>query len=123
MLQVKENNVLKSAQHELAEMRSKLDGFKGLESDMKRITVTLNSKEKELDALLKTLQQERDEKMDLINEKERIEKEYKEEIETKNSENVKLKAELDETNEKIKSNQIGAEGRSSITACNLLHHY
>ncbi|PSN35591.1 Unconventional myosin-Va [Blattella germanica] len=106
---VKENNILKSTQHELAELRIKLDSMKGLESDVKRITITLNTKEKELDILLKTLEQERDEKMDIMNEKERIEKEHKGEIEKINNENVKLKAELDEMNEKMKSNQIGAE--------------
>ncbi|KAJ9582514.1 hypothetical protein L9F63_003128, partial [Diploptera punctata] len=106
---VKENNMLKSTQQELADMRGKLENMKGFESDVKRITNTLNSKEKELETLLKTLEQERDEKMDLVNEKERIEKERKEEVDKVNDENVKLKTQLTELNEKIKSNQIGAE--------------
>lgn len=61
---------------------------------------------------MKSLEHERDEKVDLVNEKERIEKERKEELEIMNSENTKLKVELDELNERIKSNQIGAEGKS-----------
>jgi hypothetical protein len=32
-----------------------------------------------------------------------------------NGENIKLKAELDELNERIKSNQIGAEGKSHFS--------
>jgi len=110
-IQVKENNILKSTQHELAELRIKVDSLKGLEAETKRITIILSDKERELETLLKSLEHERDEKMDLVNEKERIEKERKAELERMNGENTKLKAELDELNERIKSNQIGAEGK------------
>lgn len=111
-MQVKENNILKSTQHELAELRIKFDSLKGLEAETKRITLVLNDKEQELEAVLKSLEHERDEKIDLVNEKERVEKARKEELERMNGENIKLKAELDELNERIKSNQIGAEGKS-----------
>jgi hypothetical protein len=111
-MQVKENNILKSTQHELSELRVKVDSLKGLEAETKRITLLLNDKENELEAVLKSLEHERDEKIDLVNEKERVEKARKEELETVNGENLKLKAELDELNERIKSNQIGAEGKS-----------
>lgn len=111
-IQVKENNILKSTQLELAELRIKVDSLKGLEVETKRITVMLNDKERELEIVLKSLEHERDEKIDLVNEKELVEKERREEVERMNSENSKLKAELDELNERIKSNQIGAEGKS-----------
>jgi DNA repair exonuclease SbcCD ATPase subunit len=114
-MQVKENNMLKSTQHELAELRIKVDSLKGLEAETKRITLILNDKEQELEAVLKSLEHERDEKIDLVNEKERVEKARKEELERMNSENIKLKAELDELNERIKSNQIGAEGKSHFS--------
>ncbi|PNF43034.1 hypothetical protein B7P43_G08783 [Cryptotermes secundus] len=106
---VKENNMMKSTQHELAELRIKVDSLKGLEAETKRITLILNNKEQELEAVLKSLEHERDEKIDLVNEKEHLEKARKEELERMNGENIKLKAELDELNERIKSNQIGAE--------------
>jgi hypothetical protein len=111
-VQVKENSVLKSTQHELSELRVKVDSLKGLEAETRRVTLMLNDKENELEAVLKSLEHERDEKIDLVNEKERVEKARKEELERMNGENLKLKAELDELNERIKSNQIGAEGKS-----------
>lgn len=109
---MKENNILKSTQHELADLRIKVESLKGLEAETKRITIVLNDKERELEAVVRSLEHEQDEKVDLVNEKERIEKERKEELEIMNSENIKLKAELDELNERIKSNQIGAESKS-----------
>lgn len=112
LLQVKENNVLKSLQHELAELRIKVESLKGVEAETKRITLLLNEKERELETVLVSLQHERDEKIDLVNEKERVDKERREEVERMNSENTNLKAELDELNERIKSNEIGAEGKS-----------
>jgi uncharacterized coiled-coil DUF342 family protein len=93
-------------------LRIKVESLKGLEAETKRITNILNDKERELEAVVRSLEHERDEKVDLVNEKERIEKEHKEKLERMNSENTKLKAELDELNERIKSNQIGAEGKS-----------
>lgn len=111
LFQVKENNVLKTMQHELAELRIKVESLKGVETEMKRITVLLHDKERELETVLISLQHERDEKIDLANEKEHVEKERREEVERMNNENTKLKAELDELNERIKSNEIGAEGK------------
>jgi myosin-5 len=104
--------MLKSTQNELVELRVKVDSLKGLEAETKRITLMLNDKEKELETVTKSLELERDEKIDLVNEKERVEKARKEEVDRMNGENIKLKAELDELNERIKSNQIGAEGKS-----------
>lgn len=97
-------------QHELAELRIKAESLKGVEADVKRITVLLHDKERELETVMVSLQQERDEKMDLVNEKEHVDKERREEVERMNRENSNLKAELDELNERIKSNEIGAEG-------------
>jgi chromosome segregation ATPase len=112
LFQVKENNVFKTMQHELAELRVKVESLKGVESEIKRITHLLHDKERELETVLISLQHERDEKMDLANEKEHVEKERREEVEQMNRENTKLKSELDELNERIKSNEIGAEGKS-----------
>jgi myosin-5 len=109
---VKENNILKTMQLELAELRIKVESLKGVEAEAKRITVLLNEKERELETVLISLQHERDEKIDLVNEKDRVEQERREEVERMNRENTTLKAELDELNERIKSNEIGAEGKS-----------
>jgi hypothetical protein len=98
-------------QHELAELRIKVESLKGVEAETKRITLLLHDKERELETVLILLQHERDEKIDLANEKEHVEKERREEVERMNRENIKLKAELDELNERIKSNEIGAEGK------------
>jgi len=99
-------------QHELAELRIKVESLKGVEAEAKRITVLLHDKERELETVLISLQHERDEKVDLVNEKDCVEKERREEAERMNGENTRLKAELDELNERIKSNEIGAEGKS-----------
>jgi len=112
LFQVKENNAMKAMQHELAELRVKVESLKGVETEVKRVNVLLHDKERELETVLISLQHERDEKVDLVNEKECVEKERGEEVERMNRENTKLKAELDELNERIKSNEIGAEGES-----------
>jgi myosin-5 len=106
---VKENNILKSMQHKLAELRIKDESLKGVETEAKRKTVLLNEKERESETVLISLQHERDEKVNLVNEKDCAEKERREEVERMNSENTKLKAELGELNKRIRSNEIGAE--------------
>jgi hypothetical protein len=66
------NNTLKSLQHELAEL---VESLNGVETEAKRINVLLNEKERELETVLIFLHHERDEKVDLVNEKDRVEKE------------------------------------------------
>ncbi|XP_046984873.1 unconventional myosin-Va [Schistocerca americana] len=106
---VKENNALKLAQTELLELKPKFDALRVVETEKKQMVALLTKKDEDLETLKKSLENERDEKMDLINEKERSEKERAEEVERINKENLRLKSELDELNERIKSNQIGAE--------------
>ncbi|XP_067003336.2 unconventional myosin-Va [Anabrus simplex] len=108
---LKENNVLKNAANELNELRSKLDVMRSLEAEKKRTTIQLSEQAQRLEELANLLERERDEKMDILNEKERLELARKEEVERINQENSRLKAQLNEMNELIKSNQIGAEAR------------
>nr|CAD7430254.1 unnamed protein product [Timema monikensis] len=106
---VKENNQLKTLAGEVAELRSRLDSSKGQETKLKHLSALLAARETELAELVVTLKQEQDEKMDLLNEKERAEKENRALMERLNEDNSQLKAQLNDLNEKIKSNQIGAE--------------
>ena len=80
--------------HACAELQIKDESLKGVEAETKRITLLLHDKERELETVLISLQHERDEKVDLANEKERVEKERREEVERMNRENTKLNVEL-----------------------------
>nr|CAD7262897.1 unnamed protein product [Timema shepardi] len=106
---VKENNQLKTLAGEVADLRTRLDSSKGQETKLKHLSALLAARETELAALVVTLKQEQDEKMDLLNERERAEKENRALMERLNEDNSQLKAQLNDLNEKIKSNQIGAE--------------
>lgn len=66
VLQTKEIHHLKTAQQEVVELKSKLEGLKAVEADNKKLNVLFVEKEKELEQLQETLKSERDEKMDLL---------------------------------------------------------
>ncbi|XP_049955336.1 unconventional myosin-Va-like [Schistocerca serialis cubense] len=96
------------AQIELLEVKRKFDALRVVETEKKMMVALLQRKDEDLKTLKCLLENERKEKMTIINEKEHFEKEKAEEVERINKENLRLKAELDKLNERIKSNQFGA---------------
>lgn len=89
--------------------RNKLVAFKALETEMKTVKAALLEKNKTIERLEEMLKTERDEKMDLINEQERFRKETEEQQRLWGEETSKLRKELDNINEIVKTNQKGAE--------------
>ncbi|XP_049955343.1 unconventional myosin-Va-like [Schistocerca serialis cubense] len=113
---VRENNALRMAQIELLEVKRKFDALRVVETEKKMMVALLQRKDEDLKTLKSLLENERKEKMIIINEKEHFEKEKAEEVERINKENLRLKAELDKLNERIKSNQSGA-AVENLQAC------
>ncbi|EEB10549.1 myosin-5A, putative [Pediculus humanus corporis] len=101
----KENNVLKTFQNECNELRVKLDALKNVENEMKKAMNHLNEKEKIINNLNEKIIQEQNEKMDALEDANKI----KETLNKFMDQNKNLKAELDSINEKIKKNQFGVE--------------
>ncbi|XP_049782295.1 kinesin-like protein KIF16B [Schistocerca cancellata] len=116
LLTVRENNALRMAQIELLEMKRKFDALRVVETEKKMMIAVLQRKDEDLKSLKSLLENERKEKMNIINEKEHFEKEKAEEVERINKENLRLKAELDKLNERMKSNQFGA-AVENLQAC------
>ncbi|XP_054279391.1 unconventional myosin-Va isoform X2 [Macrosteles quadrilineatus] len=105
----KENNSLKLVNNELVETRAKLEALRGADVELKKRTAELNEKEKKLLEATSELEREKGEKVDLITEKEALLNEYNAEKTRYSSDINMLKEQVDELNEKIKSNQISAE--------------
>lgn len=77
--------------------------------EIKTLKATLLEKKKTVERLEEIIKTERDEKVDLINEQERYRKETEEQQRLWAEEISKLKKELDNINEIVKTNQKGAE--------------
>ncbi|XP_015519328.2 unconventional myosin-Va isoform X1 [Neodiprion lecontei] len=105
----KENHQLKTAQQEVVELKSKLEGLKAIEMENKKLTTLSVEKDKEIEKLQNTLKLERDERMDLLQDKERDTKQSDQENESLRAENERLRLELSAANEKLKTNQHVAE--------------
>lgn len=88
----------------------KLETLKQLENEMKKITILLSEKEKEILVLNNKIIQEQNEKMDILQEATKT----KEILNQFEDQNKNLKNELDLINEKIKKNQYGVEGKFFI---------
>lgn len=107
--QVKENHHLKNVQHEMVDLKSKLDSLKSVDVENKKLNGVLQDKERELKRMGGILQQEKDEKMDILHQKERTALQKNEENKKLQQENERLRKELSIATEKLKSNQRGAE--------------
>ncbi|XP_012267747.2 unconventional myosin-Va isoform X2 [Athalia rosae] len=105
----KEINHLKTAQQEVLELKSKLEGLKAVDVENKKLNLLFLEKERELEKLQEILTSERDEKMDLLQDKEREMRQSYEDNERLRAENEALRSELSLANEKLKTNQRGAE--------------
>lgn len=109
VFQAKENQLLKNVQHEMVDLKCKLDHLKSVDAENKKLNGVVREKERELNEMRDTLRQERDEKMDLLQDKERIARQKDEENKKLQEDNERLRRELSLASEKLKSNQRGAE--------------
>lgn len=109
VFQAKENQLLKNVQHEMVDLKCKLDLLKSVDAENKKLNGVVREKERELNEMRDTLRQERDEKMDLLQDKERIARQKDEENKKLQEDNERLRRELSLASEKLKSNQRGAE--------------
>ncbi|XP_018338220.1 PREDICTED: unconventional myosin-Va isoform X2 [Trachymyrmex septentrionalis] len=105
----KESQFLKNVQNEMADLKCKLDGLKSVDVENKKLNGMMQEREKELKRIEEILQQEKDEKMDILHDKERIALQKGEENKKLQQENERLRKELSIATEKLKSNQRGAE--------------
>ncbi|XP_011153865.1 unconventional myosin-Va isoform X2 [Harpegnathos saltator] len=106
---VKENHLLKNVQHEMVDLRCKLDLLKSVDVENKKLNGMVQEKERELSKTRDVLQRATDEKMDLLQDKERTVRQKDEENKKLREDNERLRKELSLASEKLKSNQRGAE--------------
>ncbi|XP_024886489.1 unconventional myosin-Vb-like, partial [Temnothorax curvispinosus] len=105
----KENQHLKNVQHEMVDLKCKLDSLKSVDVENKKLNGMVQDKERELKKMEEILQREKDEKMDILHDKERTGLQKDEENKKLQEENERLRKELSIATEKLKSNQRGAE--------------
>ncbi|XP_076241544.1 dilute class unconventional myosin isoform X2 [Calliopsis andreniformis] len=105
----KENHSLKGVQNDMVDLKHKLEGLKSVDAENKKLNAVLLEKEKELEKMLELVKNERDEKMDILQDKERSTQEKEEENKQLQGEIEKLRKELSVANERLKNNQRGAE--------------
>ncbi|XP_051171882.1 unconventional myosin-Va isoform X1 [Leptopilina boulardi] len=105
----KENQHLKLTQNEVVDLKTKLEGLKTIELENKKLNGVVAEKEKEIVKVKEAIEKERDEKMDLLQDKERIMNQRNEENKRLLEENEKLRKELAVANEKLRTNLRGAE--------------
>lgn len=108
-MQAKEGQHLKNVQHEMVDLKFKLDNLKSADAENKKLNGMMQDKERDLTKMQETLRHERDEKMDILHEKERAMLQKDEENRKLREENERLRKELSLATEKLKSNQRGAE--------------
>ncbi|XP_041769194.1 unconventional myosin-Va isoform X4 [Anopheles merus] len=92
----KENAALKKQNVEVVEMRQKLDGMKRLEGELKLLQLQLVQKDEKLMLSIRQLEGERDEKMQLLEEKQREEEDRARERDAFEQELAKVRREVTE---------------------------
>lgn len=93
----------------MVDLKCKLDGLKSVDVENKKLNGVVQDKERGLKRMGEMLQQEKDEKMDILHDKERIILQKNEENKKLQAENERLRKELSIATEKLNSNQRGAE--------------
>lgn len=93
----------------MLDLKCKLDLLRSVDAENKKLNGALRNKEGELSEMRSALQQERDEKMDLLQDRERNARQKDEENKKLQEDNERLRKELSLATEKLKSNQRGAE--------------
>lgn len=105
---------LSAAQKEVGELKNKLTTFKALEIEIKSMGALLIEKNQMIEKLEINLKSERDEKVDIINEQEKYRQETDEQQKHWTEETSKLRTELDNMNEIVRSNELDA--RKALSA-------
>ncbi|XP_012234909.1 unconventional myosin-Va isoform X2 [Linepithema humile] len=105
----KVNQHMKIFQNENVDLKCKLEGLKSVDVENKKLNAVVQYKDKELKTMQEILQKEKDEKMDILHDKERIILQKDEENKKLQEENNRLRKELSIATAKLKSNQRGAE--------------
>ncbi|XP_076377233.1 dilute class unconventional myosin isoform X3 [Megalopta genalis] len=105
----KENQSLKNVQNEMTELKHKLEVLKAVDAENKKLNIILLEKEKELEKMQGTIKAERDEKMDILQDKEKSSQEKELHNKKLEEELERLKKELSVVTERMKTNQRGAE--------------
>ncbi|KRT84142.1 Myosin head, partial [Oryctes borbonicus] len=99
----KHNNELKKKEADLIDLRHKLVVFKSLEVEHKNVNNLLAQRDARIVELENLLKNERDEKMDLVNEHDRYKQQTEDQRNVWNEEMSKLHKELDNINEIVKN--------------------
>lgn len=110
----KENGRLRQKNAEIPEIAKKLEAKKTIETELKTLQRTVADKETALTALAGELDRERDEKMAILDEKNRDDAQSKAELAEAKSENEKLQAELDVWLEKAKHGELISSQRKRL---------
>ncbi|XP_011873273.1 PREDICTED: unconventional myosin-Va [Vollenhovia emeryi] len=105
----KGSQLLKNVQNEMIDLKCKLESLKSVDAENKKLNGVVQDKERELKKMEETLQREKDEKMDILHDKERSALQKDAENRKLQEENERLRKELSIATEKLKSNQRGAE--------------
>ncbi|XP_034943437.1 unconventional myosin-Va isoform X2 [Chelonus insularis] len=105
----KENVALKTVQGEVQELKSKLEGMKSLEIENKRLINLMAEKDKQIEKFEEVVKQERDEKMELLLDRQKLMKDKEEENKKLIIETEKLKKELSVATERLRTDRRGAE--------------
>ncbi|XP_053677422.1 unconventional myosin-Va [Anopheles nili] len=92
----KENSALKKQNIEVVEMRKKLEGMKRMENELKHLQLQLSQKDESLMQAIRQLEGERDEKMQLLEEKQREDEERHRERAVFEQELTKVRREVTE---------------------------
>lgn len=107
---VKDNNVLKSIEANAQAMQEKLEKMKVVEAEVKGSSNRIVELENEIQKLMKELDSERSEKMDVLSEKDILEKQYREFEKSMNHENASLQEKLRKANELIIDHEKNFDG-------------
>ncbi|XP_025829097.1 unconventional myosin-Va [Agrilus planipennis] len=105
----KTNSELKNFQNEALELRTKLSKFKALEIEIRNLNNLVIEKNKVIDKLQEEIKTEKDDKVDLVNELDKYKTEINDMKQLWTQETARLRKELENMNEIVKSSQHDTE--------------
>lgn len=103
----KENVQLKTKNNEIPELKSKLEIMKTMENDLKTIRIECVKKDDVIVSMRQQLENERDEKMNILEDKASAEQEWNQQKQTWRVENDELKKQVHEMIEMAKKEENG----------------
>lgn len=118
----KENLALKTQVATIPELRMKVEAFKNIENELKMVKLNMSEKEDQIISVQKSLDRERDEKMALIEEKNKEDKEWLIERNHWVIERQELKQQLNEMIEMTKNDKNARLSEVETNEINLAYH-